>query len=60
MAEGSAIPEELRKAIGTSIMPEFPPEDATIWAILRYVAATEDPNPLWRDNSTTDPKRHCG
>jgi len=49
MVEGSAITQEMRKAIGTLTLPEFPPEDVTIWAILRYAAATEDPNPLWRD-----------
>ena len=35
--------------MGGLMLPELPPEDVTTWAILRYAAATEDPNPLWRD-----------
>jgi acyl dehydratase len=50
MPESSAITEEMRRAIGTLTLPEFPAEDVTIWAILRYAAATEDPNPLWWDD----------
>ena len=49
MAEGSLVTKEMKKAIGNWRMPQFAPEDVTIWAVLRYAAATEDPNPLWRD-----------
>jgi len=51
MAEGSLVTKEMKKAIGTWRMPQFAPEDVTIWAVLRYVAATEDPNPLWSDEN---------
>lgn len=51
MTDGSAITQEMRDAIGTLTLPEFAPEDVTMWAILRYAAATEDPNPLWRDEA---------
>jgi acyl dehydratase len=51
MAESSLVTKEMKKAIGTWRMPQFAPEDVTIWAVLRYAAATEDPNPLWRDEN---------
>jgi len=60
MEEGSAITEEMRQTIGTLILPEFPPEDVTIWAILRYAAATEDPNPLWREEEYAKKTRWGG
>ena len=49
MVKGSLITEEMRKAKGTWQLPSFPAEDVSRWAILRYCAATEDPNPLWYD-----------
>ena len=51
MAGGSLVTKEMKKAIGAWRMPQFAPEDVTIWAVLRYAAATEDPNPLWRDEN---------
>ncbi|UCG83002.1 MAG: MaoC family dehydratase N-terminal domain-containing protein, partial [Dehalococcoidia bacterium] len=49
MAKASAITEEMRKHIGTRPLPDFPPEEVTTWAINRYLEATTDENPLWRD-----------
>ncbi|MFC1994488.1 MaoC family dehydratase N-terminal domain-containing protein [Chloroflexota bacterium] len=45
----SAITDEMRTAIGTFPIPTFEPEEVTKWAIMRYAAATEDPNPLLVD-----------
>ncbi|MCX5998918.1 MAG: MaoC family dehydratase N-terminal domain-containing protein [Chloroflexi bacterium] len=50
----------MRQAIGKPTLPGFPPEDVTIWAILRYTAATEDPNPLWRDEEYAGKTRWGG
>ena len=60
MAEGSLVTKEMKKAIGTWRMPKFTPEDVTIWGVLRYVAATEDPNPLWRDEEYAKQTRWGG
>lgn len=60
MVEGSVITEEMKKAVGTWRYPEFPPETVTIWGILRYAAATEDPNPLWRDEEYAKKTRWGG
>ncbi|MFC1944679.1 MaoC family dehydratase [Chloroflexota bacterium] len=59
-ARDSVITEVVRKAIGTWCMPCFPPEDVTNWAILRYIAATSDPNPLWRDDAYSQNTRWGG
>jgi len=60
MVMGSAITEEMRKAIGSLTLPEFPAEDVTSWGVLRYIAATEDPNPLWRDEAYAGATRWGG
>jgi acyl dehydratase len=60
MLESSAITEEMRKAIGTLTLPVFSAEDVTIWAIRRYAAATEDPNPLWQDDEYAKKTRWGG
>ncbi|MFC1963250.1 MaoC family dehydratase N-terminal domain-containing protein [Chloroflexota bacterium] len=49
MAKKSLITEEMRKAIGTWHLPQFPPETVGKWAIGRYLDALEDENPLWVD-----------
>ncbi|MFC2058538.1 MaoC family dehydratase N-terminal domain-containing protein [Chloroflexota bacterium] len=59
MVEHSAITDEMRKTIGARL-PDFSPEVADIWGILRYVAATEDPNPLWRDEECAKQSRWGG
>jgi len=60
MMNGSAITDEMRRAIGIPTLPELPPEDVTIWGIHRYAAATEDPNPLWRDEEYANKTRWGG
>jgi acyl dehydratase len=49
MASKSAITPEMKKAIGTRLFQDFPPDEVSLWAINRFIEATTDDNPLWRD-----------
>ncbi|MFC1926190.1 MaoC family dehydratase N-terminal domain-containing protein [Chloroflexota bacterium] len=60
MADSSAITPEMKKTIGTWRLPDYSPEDVTIWGIRRYIAATEDPNPLWQDEEYAKKTRWGG
>jgi acyl dehydratase len=39
----------MRKSIGTKLFQDFPPDEVSRWAINRFIEATTDENPLWRD-----------
>lgn len=49
MAGKSAITRQMRKSIGTRLFQDFPPDEVSLWAIKRFIEATTDDNPLWRD-----------
>ena len=49
MAGKSAITPKMKKAIGTRLFEDFPPDEVSLWAINRFMEATTDENPLWRD-----------
>ncbi len=49
MTTKPAITEEMRKSLGTRLFQDFPPDVVSIWAIDRFMEATTDDNPLWRD-----------
>ena len=49
MTSDSIITDEMRKHIGEKLFPDFPSEEVTIWGIRRFLEATTDENPLYKD-----------
>ena len=49
MASKSAITPKMKKSIGIRLFEDFPPDEVSTWAINRFIEATTDENPLWRD-----------
>ena len=60
MVEESLITDEMRKSIGTQVFPDFPPETVDMWVIKRYLEATTDENPLWKDLDYAEKSRWRG
>ncbi|MBI4304305.1 MAG: MaoC family dehydratase N-terminal domain-containing protein, partial [Chloroflexi bacterium] len=60
MIIGSVVTPEMRKAIGTVTVPEFAAAEVERWAIDRYLEATGDANPLWRDQEYARKSRWGG
>jgi acyl dehydratase len=60
MAMRSAITEQMKKSIGTKLFQEFPADEVSMWAIRRFVEATTDENPLWRDEKYAKKTRWGG
>ncbi|MBI4304302.1 MAG: MaoC family dehydratase N-terminal domain-containing protein [Chloroflexi bacterium] len=60
MAKESLITPEMQKAVGTWHTPDFSPETVDRFKILRYAAATGDPNPLYRDDAYAGKTRWGG
>jgi acyl dehydratase len=60
MAGKSAITPEMKKSIGTRLFEDFPPDEVSLWAINRFIEATTDENPLWRDEKYASKTRWGG
>ena len=60
MAGKSAITREMRKSIGTRLFQDFPPDEVSLWAIRRFIEATTDDNPMWRDEKYAKKTRWGG
>ncbi len=60
MVSESAITPEMRKSIGMKLFEDFPPEEVNRWAIDRFIEATTDENPLWRDEKYAKKTRWGG
>lgn len=60
MAMRSAITEQMKKSIGTKLFQDFPADEVSMWAIKRFVEATTDENPLWRDEKYAKKTRWRG
>jgi len=60
MATKSAITPKMKKAIGTRLFQDFPPDEVSMWAIKRFIEATTDDNPLWRDEKYAEKTRWGG
>ena len=60
MAIKSAITEEMKKSIGTKLFQDFAADEVSMWAIRRFIEATTDENPLWRDEKYAKKTRWGG
>ena len=60
MAGKSAITPKMKKSIGSKLFQDFPPDEVSMWAIRRFIEATTDDNPLWRDEKYAKKTRWGG
>ena len=60
MAIKSAITEEMKKSIGTRLFQDFPADEVSMWAVKRFIEATTDENPLWRNEKYAKKTRWGG